>query len=107
MGIEAYLIVRLLGVGTDIQSTRAESPSPMAASTGADSMMNLQWFGPDPSMSRRSEVVTLESRLYDGKTAEIVWRSTVNAVNPSPREGQISKFVSLELKALGEKKLIP
>jgi hypothetical protein len=31
----------------------------------------------------------------------------VNAVNPSPSDGQISKFVSLELKALGEKKLIP
>jgi hypothetical protein len=107
MGIEAYLIVRALGAGTDIQSTPAESPSPVAASTGTDSMMNMQWFGPDPSMSKRSEVVTLESRLFDGKTAEIVWRSTVNAVNPSPSEGQISKFVSLELKALGEKNLIP
>ncbi len=79
----------------------------MAASTGTDSMMNLQWFGPEPAMGKRSEVATLESRLYDGKTAEIVWRSTVDAVNPSPSEGQISKFVSLELKALGEKKLIP
>jgi hypothetical protein len=107
MGIEAYLIVRLLAVGTDVQTTQANSPSPVAASTGADSMMNMQWFGPDSSMSKRSEVVTLESRLYDGKTAEIVWRSTVAAVNPSPSDGQISKFVSLELNALGDKKLIP
>jgi hypothetical protein len=106
MGIEAYLIVRVLGVGTDVQTTRADSPSPMSASTGTDSMMNMQWFGPEPSMSKRSEVVTLESRLYDGKTAEIVWRSTVAAINPSPSEGQISKFVSLELNALGDKKLI-
>ncbi len=107
MGIEAYLIVRVLRVGTEVQSYQANSPSPMASATGTDSMMNLQWFGPDPAMGKRSEVSTLESRLYDGKTATIVWRSTVNAVNPSPSGGQISKFVSLELKALSEKQLIP
>jgi hypothetical protein len=107
MGIEAYLIVRVLRVGTEVQSYQANSPSSMAGSTGTDSMMNLQWFGPDPAMGKRSEVSTLESRLYDGKTASIVWRSTVNAVNPSPSAGQISKFVSLELKALSEKELIP
>jgi hypothetical protein len=107
MGIEAYLIVRVLGTGTEVQSYQANSPSSMAGSTGTDSMMNLQWFGPDPAMGKRSEVSTLESRLYDGKTAGIVWRSTVNAVNPSPSGGQISKFVSLELKALSEKQLIP
>ena len=107
MGIEAYLIVRVLRVGTEVQSYQADSPSSMAGSTGTDSMMNMQWFGPDPAMGKRSEVSTLESRLYDGKTASIVWRSTVNAVNPSPSGGQISKFVSLELKALSEKQLIP
>ncbi len=94
-------------MGTEVQSYQANSPSPMASATGTDSMMNLQWFGPDPAMGKRSEVSTLESRLYDGKTATIVWRSTVNAVNPSPSGGQISKFVSLELKALIEKQLIP
>jgi hypothetical protein len=107
MGIEAYLVVRVLTVGTDIQSTAADSPSLVASSTGTDSMMNLQWFGPEPSMGKRSEVATLESRLYDGKTTDIVWRSTVNAVNPSPSEGQISKFVRLEIEALSDKKLIP
>jgi hypothetical protein len=107
MGIEAYLIVRVMGVGTEVQSTRAESPSPMAASDNVDSMLSMRGLGPETSMSKRSEEVTLESRLYDGKTAEIVWRSTVNAVNPSPSEGQISKFVSLSLRALADKKLIP
>ncbi len=107
MGIEAYLIVRFLGVGTEVQSFQAGSPSPIAASTGTDSMMNMQWFGPEPSMGKRSEVATVESRLIDGKTADLVWRSTVNAVNPSPTEGQISRFVTIELKALGEKNLIP
>ena len=107
MGIEAYLIVRVMGVGTEVQSYQAHSPSAMTGATGMDSMMNLQWFGPEPAVGKRSEVATLESRLYDGKTAEIVWRSTVNAVNPSPSGGQIAKFVSMELKALSEKNLIP
>lgn len=107
MGIEAYLIVRALGTGVDIQTTRSESPSPVASATGTDSMMNMQWFGPEPAMMKRSQVVTLESRLYDGKTAEIVWRSTVDAVNASPGEGEISKFVGLEIRALGDKNLIP
>jgi len=107
MGIEAYLIVRVLGSGTEIQSTAADSPSPVANSTGMDSMMNMQWFGPEPAMGKRSQVVTLESRLYDGKTTDIVWRSTVNAVNPVPSEGQISKFVRMEIEALSGKKLIP
>jgi hypothetical protein len=107
MGIEAYLIVRVLGVGTEIQSYQADTPSTVATATGTDSMMSMQWFGPEPSISKRSQVATLESRLYDAKTAGIVWRSTVNAVNPSPSGGQISKFVGLQLKALSEKELIP
>jgi hypothetical protein len=107
MGIEAYLIVRTLGAGIDVQSTRSDSPNLVTNDVGAASMMDMQWFGPEPAMGKRYEAVNLESRLYDGKTAEIVWRSTVNAVNPSPSEGQISKFVSLEMKALGEKNLIP
>jgi hypothetical protein len=37
----------------------------------------------------------------------IVWRSTVDAVNPSGSEDQISRFVSLVVKTLGDKKLIP
>ena len=54
MGIEAYLIVRILGVGTDVQSYQADTPSTMATTTGMDSMMYMQWFGPEPSMSKRS-----------------------------------------------------
>ena len=107
MGIEAYLIVRVLRVGTDVQSYQAHSPSPASSSTGMDSMMNLQWFGSEPAMSKRSEMATLESRLYDGKAANLVWRSTVDAVNPSGNKGQISKFASLIVKTLGEQQLIP
>jgi hypothetical protein len=107
MGIEAYLIVRVLRVGTEVQSYQADTLSTMATATGRDSMMNMQWFGPEPSMGKRSEVATLESRLYDGKTANLVWRSTVDAVNPSGSDGQVSRFVSLVLKALYEEKLIP
>jgi hypothetical protein len=100
MGIEAYLIVRVLGAGTDVQTYGAPDKT-------MDSMMYMPWFGPGPQMVKQREAVTLESRLYDGKTMGIVWRSTVDAVNPSGSEDQISRFVSLVVKTLGEKKLIP
>ena len=107
MGIEAYLIVRVLRLGTEVQSYQGQSPSPMAANTGRDSMVDMQWFGPEPSMGKRSAVATLESRIYDGKTSNLVWRSTVDAVNPYGNEEQVSRFVSLIVKTLGDQKLIP
>ena len=100
LGIEAYLIGRVLGSGTDIQTYGP-------ADTTVDSMAYLPWFGPGPQMTRQREAVTLETRLYDGKTTGIVWRSTVDAVNPSGSDDQISRFVSLVVKALRDKKLIP
>ncbi len=106
MGIEAYLIVRVLRLGTEVQSYQGQSPSPMAANTGRDSMMDMQWFGPDPSMGKRSDVATLESRIYDGKTSNLVWRSTVDAVNPYGNEEEVPRFVSLIVKTLGDQKLI-
>lgn len=106
MGIEAYLIVRVLRVGTDVQAYQGQSPSAMAAATGRDSMVDMQWFGPEPSMGKRSDVATLESRIYDGKTSNLVWRSTVDAVNPYGNEEQVPRFVSLIVKTLGDHKLI-
>jgi hypothetical protein len=100
MGIEAYLIVRLLGVGTDVQ-TYGPSDSTL------NSLMYVPWFGPGPPMTRQREAATIESRLDDGKTMGIVWRSTVDAVNPSGSDDQISRFVSLVVKALRDMKLIP
>ena len=107
MGIEAYLIVRVLSMGTEVQSYQGQSPSPMAANTGRDSMVDMQWFGPEPSMGKRSDVATLESRIYDGKTSNLVWRSTVDAVNPYGNEEQVPRFVSLIVKTLGDHNLIP
>ena len=106
MGIEAFLIVRVLRVGTEVQSYQGQSPSLMAANTGRDSMVDMQWFGPEPSMEKRSVVATLESRIYDGKTSNLVWRSTVDAVNPYGNEEHVSRFVSLIVKTLGDHKLI-
>jgi len=99
MGIEAYLIGRVLGVGTDVVTS---GPS----DTTMDSMSYMPWFGPGQPMTRQREAVTIESRLYDGKTMGIVWRSTVDAVNPTGSDDQISRFVSLVVKTLRDKKLI-
>jgi len=100
MGIEAYLIGRVLRVGADVQSYGSSD-------TTSDSMMYHPWFGPAPPMLKQREAVTIESRLYDGKTMDIVWRSTVDAVNPYGNEEQVSRFVSLIVKTLGDYKLIP
>jgi hypothetical protein len=100
MGIEAYLIGRVLGTGTDVVTS---GPS----DTTLDSMTYIPWFGPRQPMTRQQEAVTIESRLYDGKTMGIVWRSTVDAVNPTGSDDQISRFVSLVVKTLRDMKLIP
>ena len=99
MGIEAYFIARVVGVGTDVVTS---GPS----DTTMDSMSYMPWFGPRQPMTRQREAVTIESRLYDGKTMGIVWRSTVDAVNPTGSDDQISRFVSLMVKTLRDKKLI-
>ena len=99
MGIEAYLIMRVLGVGTDVVTS---GPS----DTTMDKMTYMPWFGPGQPMTRQREAVTIESRLYEGKTTGIVWRSTVDAVNPTGSDDQISRFVSLVVKTLRDKKLI-
>lgn len=100
MGIEAYLIVQVMGVGTASQTYGSSD----ATST---SMQYIPWFGPQAPTIKQRDVATLDARLYDGKTKDIVWRSTVDAVNPSGSDDQISRFVTLVVKALREKKLIP
>src|SRR5512137_831335 len=87
MGIEAYLIMRVLGAGTDVVTS---GPS----DTTMDKMTYMPWFGPGQPMTRQRDAVTIESRLYEGKTTGIVWRSTVDAVNPTGSDDQISRFVS-------------
>ena len=99
MGIEAYLIMRVLETGTDVLTS---GPS----DTTMDKMTYMPWFGPGQPMTRQREAVTIESRLYEGKTTGIVWRSTVDAVNPTGSDDQISRFVSLVVKTLRDKKLI-
>jgi hypothetical protein len=99
MGIEAYLIMRVLETGTDVLTS---GPS----DTTMDKMTYMPWFGPGKPMTRQREAVTIESRLYEGKTTGIVWRSTVDAVNPTGSDDQISRFVSLVVKTLRDKKLI-
>jgi hypothetical protein len=67
-------------------------------------MNSALWGSPDPPMRKKTEVATLESRLYDGKSAKLVWRSTIDSINIS---GGIPRFVRTVLSALGDEKLIP
>lgn len=106
-GIESYLVMRVLRVGTETQSLPGAQGSFSMSATGTDSLANLNWFGPEPGLTRRSDVATLDSRLYDAKSQDIVWRSTVNAVDPYGSDEQISRFAGLNVKALRDDKLIP
>lgn len=105
MGIEAFLIVRVLRTDVRLESYRSSSPPPTVL--GRDSMANLQWGDSDPPVSKRSEVASLESRLFDAKTATLVWRATADAVNPAGDGSGIPRFVTMVLKALAEEKLLP
>lgn len=107
MGIESYLVMRVLRAGTESQSLPAAHGSYSLSATGTDSLANLNWFGPEPGLTKRYDVATLDSRLYDGKSQEIVWRSTVDAVDPYGSDEQISRFAGLNVKALRDNKLIP
>jgi hypothetical protein len=106
MGIEAFLIVRVLRTDMRIESHRS-SGAPASSSVGRDSMLDMQWGAPDPLLTRRSETATLESRLFDAKTAALVWRVTAESVNPAGDGSGIARFVRTVLAALEEEKLIP
>jgi len=69
-------------------------------------MMDMRWGAPDPPLTKRSETATLESRLFDAKTAALVWRAAAESVNPAGDGSGIAKFVRAVLDALDEEKLI-
>jgi len=105
MGIEAFLIVRVLRTEIRIES-HDSSGAPASSSVGRDSMMDMRWGAPDPPLTKRSETATLESRLFDAKTAALVWRAAAESVNPAGDGSGIAKFVRAVLDALDEEKLI-
>lgn len=99
-GIEAYLIARVLASGTEIQAYGSSDRT-------LDSMTYLPWFGPSPAMIKEREAVTMESRLYDGKTLNIVWRSTAAVVDPYGSPEQIAAYTKLVVNTMHDQKLIP
>ena len=99
MGIEAYLIARVLASGTEIQAYGSSDRT-------LDSMTYLPWFGPSPAIIKEREAVTMESRLYDGKSLNIVWRSTATVVDPYGSPEQIAAYAKLVVNTMHDQKLI-
>ena len=97
LGIEAYLILRPMGTGTASQDS--------AQIYSLDRAYGFMYAS--PVTTKWSEVAKMESMLYDGKTSGLVWRATVDVVDPSGSEGQVSRFVSLIVKTLSKDKMIP
>jgi hypothetical protein len=106
-GVDAFLIIRLLRMDTQVRSSHSSSPSSISTSGAVDSLHTMQWGASGPTMSKQNEVATLDSRLFDAKTAKLIWRSTVDAVNPSVSAAEVSKFVGVVLDTLEGGKLIP
>jgi hypothetical protein len=105
-GVEAYLLVRILRTEMRIES-RQSSSQPPSSGLGMDSMMDMRLSGsPDPPVSRRTEVATLDARLFDGKSTKLVWRSTIESVDPAGDGSGIVAFVRAVLAALGDEKLL-
>jgi hypothetical protein len=105
-GVEAYLLVRVLRTEMRIES-RQSSSQPSSTSLGMDSMMSTNLSGsPDPPVSRRTEVATLDARLFDGRSTKLVWRSTIESVDPAGDGSGIAAFVRAVLAALGDEKLL-
>ncbi len=97
MGIEGYLIARLLGTGTEARYTAPAVSLYQVSGYLYVNQGKTQW----------NEVANLESLVYDGKTSDLVWRATVDVVAPSGSEGQVSNFVSMIVKTLSKDKMIP
>jgi hypothetical protein len=105
-GVQAYLLVRILRTEMRIES-RQSSSMPSSTNLGMDSMMDMNLSGsPDPPVSRRTEVATLDARLFDGKSTKLVWRSTIESVEPTGDGSGIAAFVRAVLDALGDEKLL-
>jgi hypothetical protein len=107
LGIEAYLVVMVMRTDIHIESYRSSIP-PTVGDYSTGSMLNMElWGSADPPLQKRSESMTLESRLYDGKSAKLIWRSIIESVSPSAEGDEIPKLVRTVLATLGDEKLIP
>jgi hypothetical protein len=63
-------------------------------------------YAPQPSVVYRSEVVTLETRLFDAAREQMVWAASTELFDPRATQAQVGRLVRSIVKDLKEGSLI-
>lgn len=104
-GAQGLLLVRVLGVDTRTQVTTTMVPGGVGWGRGA-------WGGPTGhpravTQISRYEIATVESKLYDVKTRQVVWAATTNTFNPRSVLQELPAFTELVVGQLRGREIIP
>jgi hypothetical protein len=108
-GAQSVYLTRHLGTETE-QVYHKPMPTGVYEDTQE---MNLHGFYPNvyrevytPGYYTDETTVTLESRLYDVETAELIWRARSESVNPELNKRYINDLVDIFTADLQEKELL-
>ena len=104
-GAQGLLLVRLLGVDTRTQVTTTMVPGGMAWGRSP-------WGGPASRTMvavpqvRQYELATVETKLYDVRTRQLVWAATTSTFNPVSLARETPGFADLVIRQLADRGII-
>jgi len=105
-GAQGLLLVRLLGIDTRTQVSTTMVPGGIA--WGAN---NWGWGGPTRAMVPVQQVsqydlATVETKLFDAKTKQLVWAATTSTFNPRSVARETPAFADLIIGQLAARGII-
>jgi hypothetical protein len=101
-GAQGLLFVRLLGVDTRTQATTTMVPGGVAWGRGGFGSMRMTSV--PVQQVTQYELATLDTKMFDVKTRQVVWAATTTTANPRSIERELPAFADLvigELRARG------
>jgi hypothetical protein len=104
-GAQGLLFVRLLGVDTRTQVTTTMVAGGMGWGRGP-------WGGATQTRVpvqtiTQYELATVEAKLYDVQTKQLVWAATTSTFNPRSVERETPAFADLVIRQLRDRDIIP
>jgi hypothetical protein len=104
-GAQGLLLVRLLGVDTRTQVTTTMVPGGMAWGRSP-------WGPPAPvhvpvQRVTQYDLATVETKLYDVRTRQLVWAATTSTFNPGSVARETPGFADLVIRQLADRGVIP
>ena len=115
-GAQGLLLVRLLGVDVRTQVSTTMVPSGMNWGRGpwGSSWAGSPGPGPGPGRTmvpvqqvRQYELATVETKLFDVKTRQLVWAATTSTFNPRSVATETPAFADLIIGQLSDRGVIP